>query len=49
LLAAKLRTNEKGIEGLLNLRRMSATPELEAALRAIGKSVHVVVEDAPAP
>ena len=48
-LAAKLGTNEKGIERLLNPRRMSPTPELEAALRAIGKSVRVVVEDAPAP
>jgi hypothetical protein len=48
-LAAKLGTNEKGIERLLNPRRMSLAPELEAALRAVGKSVRVVVEDAPAP
>jgi hypothetical protein len=46
-LAAKLGTNEKGIERLLDPRRMSPTPELEAALRAIGKSVRVVVEDTP--
>ena len=48
-LAAKLGTNQKGIERLLDPRQMSPTPELEAALRAIGKSVRVVVEDAPAP
>ena len=48
-LAAKLGTNKKGIERLLNPRQMSPTPELEAALRAIGKSVRVVIEDAPAP
>jgi antitoxin HicB len=48
-LAAKLGTNEKGIERLLNPRRMSPTPELEAALRAIGKSVRVVVVDAALP
>ncbi len=48
-LAAKLGTNEEGIERLLNPRRMSPTPELEAALRAIGKSVRVVVEDALSP
>ena len=41
-LAAKLGTNEQGIERLLNPRRMSPAPELEAALRAIGKSVVVV-------
>jgi hypothetical protein len=48
-LAAQFGTNEKGIERLLNPRQMSPAPELETALRAIGESVRVAVEDAAAP
>jgi len=44
-LAAKLGTNEEEVERLLDPRQASPAPALEAALRAVGKRVHVVVED----
>ena len=47
-LAAKLGSDEKEIGRLLNPRQISPAAELEAALRAIGKCVRVVVEDAAA-
>jgi antitoxin HicB len=45
-LAVRLGTNEKEVGRLLDPRQTSSAPALEAALRAIGKRVQVVVEDA---
>ena len=45
-LAAKLGSREREIERLLNPRQISPAAELEAALRAIGKSVRIIIEDA---
>ena len=45
-LAVRLGTDEKAVERLFNTRDVSTAPALEAALRAVGKRVQVVVEDA---
>jgi antitoxin HicB len=45
-LAAKLGADQKDVERLFDPRHRSSAPALEAALRAVGKRVHVVVEDA---
>jgi antitoxin HicB len=44
-LAAKLGKKEREVERLLDPSRPSPTPALEAALRAVGKSVRVTVAD----
>jgi antitoxin HicB len=45
-LAAKLRKGEREVQRLLDPEHASSISSIEAALRAIGKRVQVVVEDA---
>jgi antitoxin HicB len=45
-LAARLGTDEKGVDRLFDPGHRSPIPALEAALRAVGKRVQVVIEDA---